>query len=683
MEKEEIRDQNKQLISAEGFTNPANEYRGLQIVHEFLSLNGNTYDKKAETVKNAGWGGVVTNESWDSKYLIDDKKLARLNEFVQAVDKAGLRVWLYDEKGYPSGSGGDLVVKDNPEYEAIVLLQLTVTGNGAKTVTVDAPEAFRKIQCTSILSDSEYSVGNATYENGKISVKGVDGVWVAYVYCVVASNCKNDYNQTYPNLLNKDAVKKFLDVTYETYYRSIDNFEEIVEAWFDDEVGLTATRNLFTYDLTNPVIPYNHDIFTTFKEKYGYDLEPLLPLLYNSQNATAKRARANFYSHVGDILSETFFAQIQEWCVAHNCELSGHLLLEEEMKHHIPIYGDYVQASKEMGYPGFDILNVRPQAYIGGISTGGKYASSAAWLTGAERVMVEICPVHEPEEFATNHLDYALGTMTFAYFDGGNQITSYYGQANRDPATGNPFNEYIGRLGSMLVGAQNLNQVAIFYALDSVGASYMPPVSQSVYRPVEQAKVNDALVAKLAAGIRKAGLDYVFLDEQSIKDGKVTSNSLEVGEFDFTTIIVPRASVIDVETMKTFDALIKKGVNVIYVGSMPELSFYEKDQAELEALSKAHQTNFVQNAEQAVKAITTKVALTVDSNQTVYVSPYDKDGVYFFYLANASDYDTNATFNYEGATGYRIYDALTGEITEVESSYEIKSYRGIFVQPII
>lgn len=298
--------------------------------------------------------------------------------------------------------------------------------------------------------------------------------------------------------------------------------------------------------------------------------------------------------------------------------------------------------------------------------------------------MIEICPVDNPDEFATNHLDYALGCMTFAYFDGGNQITSYYSQANNDPATGQAFNAYVGRLGSMTVGAQNLSQVAIFYSIDAAASSYKPPITQNLYDASSAARQNDKLVDQIAQGVREQGLDYVFLDDASLQGGQVSAHGLQVGNFTFTTIIVPAATVIDIESMRVLDALIKKGVNVIFIGSMPAVSLMEANQAELESLVGKHEELFYKTYADAADAVTTTSALGIKTaGEHIYASPYQKDGVRFFFLANASAEDAEITLSFEGAVGYRIYDPVSGEIFEVENTATIKSYRALFVQPLL
>ena len=103
----------------------------------------------------------------------------------------------------------------------------------------------------------------------------------------------------------------------------------------------------------------------------------------------------------------------------------------------------------------------------------------------------------------------------------------------------NAFNTYVGRLGSMTVGAQNLTQVAIYYGIDTVGGEYRAPDSQNLYDSVSAARKNDALVGNVATKLRENGLDYVFLDDRSMQGGSVKDGAMCVGNFAFTTVIVP------------------------------------------------------------------------------------------------------------------------------------------------
>ncbi len=675
--------QNQPLITEQAFADPAREYRALKIEHYFANLPGATWEEKAASLIEYGFGGAACNMRWDANYLQPGQSLDDFAAFVNAAHKQDVRIWLYDEYGYPSGSAGNLTVQGHPEYAAVRLVQYTMSGGDSDPRSMSLPDGFIKIDCAYLLSEGNTLPLEVTVQDGKMSFTGVDAQWTAYIYCV-ANYCYGfEWNSSYPNILNRDAVARFIEVTFDTYEGAIADFGNAVEAIFDDEAQLLAAHHLMPEGLRNPVLPYDYDIFDTFQAKYGYDLRPLLHLVYSGEGEQAQRVRAQFYAHVGDLVAENFFGQIQAWAEAHGTQLSGHLLLEEQMQYHVPVYGDYIRSSKNMGYAGFDVLNVRPGPYIDQMSTGGKYASSAAWLTGQERVMIEIAPAANPDEFATNHLDYALGAMTFAYFDGGNQVTSYYSQANGDKETGKAFNEYVGRMGAMTVGAQNLSQIAIYYSIDAMAAAYEAPKTQQLYDAPEAARDLDTMVTRLTANIRKKGLDYVFIDDASLQGGTVSAKGLTVGNFTFTTILVPAATVMDIESMRVLDALIEAGVQVLFIEQMPTLSFLEKDQQELETLSAKHQGLLCEKFNDAISAIELKSALGVKTGRKyVYISPYEKDGVKFFFLALDSQKNAEITLSYEGACGFRIYDPLTGSITEVESTITLNSYRALFVQPL-
>ena len=671
------------IVERKDFEDPANEYRGLRLAHDLSYLPGRGYPERATLLREYGFGGAVINDTFSDQYLQSSLQLSYLNAFLQAMDQQDMRVWLYDEKGYPSGSAGDLTCEGHPEYEAVRLLQLTMQGTGSGQKTMDLPDDFVKVEYAYMLVDGNVVPIDVTVKDGKLCFSGVVNRWTAYVYCVAKYNYVFESNSSYPNILNRDAVARFIEVTYDTYADSITNFGDIVEAMFTDEPQLLAVHHVMPDGLTIPVIPYDYDIFDTFQAKYGYDLRPMLHLVYSGDSAQAQRVRAHFYAHVGDLVAENFFGQIQEWCEAHGTLLSGHQLLEENMYWHVPIIGNYFQCSYNMGYPGFDVLNVRPAGYLRDTSVGAKYASSAAWLSGKERVMIEICPVNDEQEFNTNHLDYALGAMTFAYFDGGNQVTSYYVQANTEAVTGAVFNTYIGRMGSLTVGAQNLSQIAIYYSIDAVAAAYESPTSQHAYQPVGAATTNDSLVNSLSQSIRQMGLDYVFVDDVALQGGTISERGLQVGNFTFTTILVPKATVMDIESMRVLDALIEAGVNVIFVKEMPTLAFLEQDQAEMNALISKHSSRLCTKFTDAINAITVRSELGVESNHNyVYVSPYEKNGIKFFFLVNNSTHNSQIKLSYEGAVGFRIYDPVTGTITEVKEIAGIQSYRALFVQPL-
>lgn len=107
-------------LLAERFANPPAESRILKIIHNWPD-DSKAQDNLISKLSDAGFGGVVCNVSFD-KYLESEKKWVAFVRAVKAANKMGMSLWLYDEKGYPSGTAGGLTMRDHPEWEARGLL---------------------------------------------------------------------------------------------------------------------------------------------------------------------------------------------------------------------------------------------------------------------------------------------------------------------------------------------------------------------------------------------------------------------------------------------------------------------------------------------------------------------------------------------------------------------------------
>ncbi len=89
-----------------------------------------------QRLQQQGFGGVVCNVSFE-QYLESDAKWQAFVRAVQQAKEAGMALWLYDERGYPSGNAGGLVLRDHPAWEAQGLLVATQeVGEGSIELSV-------------------------------------------------------------------------------------------------------------------------------------------------------------------------------------------------------------------------------------------------------------------------------------------------------------------------------------------------------------------------------------------------------------------------------------------------------------------------------------------------------------------------------------------------------------------
>jgi len=702
-----IPDPNVPLINNDAFLNPANIYRPLRIQHGSNSWPSgiNTAEKRANNLKELGFGGIVANVDWTAKYLQDDKQFKALSDSFNELKTAGYRAWIYDENGYPSGSANGLVVdKDHMQYQAVGFGVGNAKGNGTVQTSEDLPANMTTYLSATICPlkngkpdyTASTTVNDAKLDGRKLTFSGIEGEWQINMYGVypVSANglmMVNDYgtkSRYYPNLLNKDAVQRFIDVTYAAYGSKIANFSSVVEAFFMDEPVLWTSRHYASPNVTfdYPLVPYEESLQARFKEKFGYDL-PLQSLFYGDSD-TDLRARVDYYELVAQMLSESFFGQLESWCTAHGVQSSGHLLLEEGTQWHVPFYGDYMKQEQTMGYPGFDMLYCIPDEYISNhTAVGAKYASSSARWRGVSTVVAEFCPVQNPDVWAKDHLNYSLGTISLAYFNGVTQLTSYYSQANTDPKVGSVWNTYAGRLGYMLNDARMNSNIAIYYPISTSQAYYKPNATQQTSPATVQVATTDNLINNLSKALMDNKLDYNFLSNEALAAATISNGKMTINKDTYKVLIMPDCKVMDLSALKIVEQFIKAGGKVIWLNSMPTLSTIDAEQAELTQISDTHKNELIKyNAStlptiiDAVTAVAHK-PMTVSGSDSVYVTPQFKNGRQFYYIVNTVKDDATLTFSQDGITSFTVYNPIDGSVNVVENGTTITGYRGLFVEP--
>ncbi len=118
------------------FAQPPNEARILKIIHPWPDAPA-AQEQVMRQLAAQGFGGVVCNVSFDH-YLESEAKWDAFTRAVRAARQAGFTLWLYDERGYPSGNAGGLTLRGHPEWEARGLLAAIAESTGGP-VTLALP----------------------------------------------------------------------------------------------------------------------------------------------------------------------------------------------------------------------------------------------------------------------------------------------------------------------------------------------------------------------------------------------------------------------------------------------------------------------------------------------------------------------------------------------------------------
>ena len=468
----------------ERFSAPPAEARILKIVHH-LPDAPEAQDALIQSLLLQGFGGMVTNVSIED-YLMSDAKWAAFTRAVHEAKGAGMALWLYDERGYPSGLAGGVVMKGHPEWQARGLLIAETTSDGGE-VSLELPPgelvaavALPVQEWTASLEEAVDLTGHI--EKGLLSWDAPTGSWHLlaitedYLYENTHAAVSLCDKLPYIDLLSPEPTARFLEVTHDAYAERLgSDLGQWFTATFTDEPSLMG---VFMRPQPYSVLPWASCLPVEFKRRRGYDIAPVLPALIVDGIPGAKSVRYDFWLTVGELVSESYFGQIQDWCGRHNVRSGGHLLCEESLLSHVPFYGDFFRCARRLDAPSIDCLTSIPEEVPWYIA---RLISSVAELEGRPVTMCETSDHAQryrgegdgrPVRVVTE--DEIRGTCNRLIANGITTITSYYSFADLSTEQVVRLNEWIGRCSTMLAGGHQVADVAVVYPIESTWIRFTP-----------------------------------------------------------------------------------------------------------------------------------------------------------------------------------------------------------------
>lgn len=304
--------------------------------------------------------GLPRDTGWMS-----DKLLGFVQFAVEEAARRDMRVVLYDEGMYPSGSSSGQVVAENPAFACRCLAYQEIEPGSE-------PELFT----------GQNLVSRHTLSDGREIVvvdQPMDSVirGLHYTDEDESVECCEPGEDEPPasDLLNPAAMQCFVRLVYDGFFARLGQwFGNTIIGMFTDEPALLgrprAEHNFF---------PGTTGIVEHVSRLLGYDFAPHLPALWFDDEPDAARYRADYLRAVNLRLDETYYAQLSAWCKAHGVALMGHPAEPEEMA-----------AEAWFDVPGQDVVwrdiePDKPSALQGPQSTQAKCSSSAMLHQGKRR----------------------------------------------------------------------------------------------------------------------------------------------------------------------------------------------------------------------------------------------------------------------------------------------------------
>ena len=519
----------------DAWNDPPVELRPLQIVHGLSPENATV--EALRKWRELGLGGLVCNVDF-KEYMRSEEKWKTLEDVVARAAEVGLVVWLYDEDGYPSGSAGGLVLEQDPSHEALSLVY---------DPDHDPPIYTRP-----------------AYEHTHAS----NNYYVA---------------RRFPNLIDRDAVASFIDITHNQYHKRVgDHFGQAVVAFFTDEPSLMsvnigqipehARKNVpVVHEPSDdvkalPSVPWVDDLPEAYQEKYGESIIESRASLFDGDSENDRRIRRQYWSLIGDLMAERYFGRLQEWCHQHKLRSSGHLLREEHIVNHPPLYGNALQCYQRFDVPGLDMLSSEPSSvfdkrgWLAGVGP-----MSAAVLNGTRQVMTEVSDFSERmggKPPAT--VDMMCATAAWHAVFGVTEFTLYYRAQDRQPGDYNKYNDFIGRMNAVLRDASIEPEAILYYPIYDLWTEFKPQAEGlMIDSQSPRAQRAEKAYMQLGESLTRARVPFIVADHSHLAEAKVNGDRLVIAGKNFSALVLPESCELPPNTAKTVNRFAASGGRVI------------------------------------------------------------------------------------------------------------------------
>ncbi len=577
------------------FANPPAESRIIKIIHGWPD-KPEAQDALIERLQKQGFGGVVCNISFD-QYLESPQKWEAFTRAIHAAKKAGMALWLYDERGYPSGNAGGLVLRDHPEWEARGWL-VADAERDAGPVELALPPGKLFLAAAYPIHDGQLDLAAKVnladkIRDGKLTWIAPEGRWhvMAITEDRLYDGTHADGNlfekMPYVNLLMPEPTQRFVSVTHQRYAEHLGtNLAENFIATFTDEPSLMSC---FLKPMPWRPLPWAPNLPVEFKRRRGYALdETVVPALIGNAGSRGSRIRYDFWLTVGELVSENFFGHIQERCRTWNIPSGGHLLMEEGMVAHVPLYGNFFQCARRLDAPSIDCLTSVPAEVPWFIA---RLLASVAELDARRVVMCETSDHGQvwrgpgdkrPKRIVTE--PEIRGTCNRLMVSGINAITSYYSFTDLNDEALQRLNEWVGRCCASLIGGHQVADIALLYPVESIWPKFRPARHWANDSPAASAVENTWRAA--AESLFTSQRDFTIVDSRTLAEAKIDAGALVHGQLRWRVLVLPATDTLPLAAWENVARFVQNGGIVISLGSTPLNSDSEFPSTRVQALGK-------------------------------------------------------------------------------------------------
>lgn len=589
-------------------------------------LSSGEIKRQISEMHDFGLGGFIfhARAGLETPYL-SDEWFEMAGVALEKAKELGMKVWLYDEYGWPSGFVGGKLLKDEKNRAGFLRYEVKTTFDGsAFAVFVKRGDNFERIEAP-VSGEKEYHTINRLLSDA---------------YC---------------DILNPRVTDLFIKETHEKYFERFKNsFGKELAGFFTDE------PQYYRYET-----PISAVCEEEFYRAYGENLKDGLIWLF-VQDEKGYPFRVKYYNLLNKLYCENYYKRLYDWCDSHGILLTGHSV--EETFFFTQMWGGADCATSYLyeHIPAIDNLARDGTAEISAKSIG-----SVAAQTGKKLVLTETfgCSGYgvTPRELrliADKQYVYGVDLMCQHLY---NYTFSKLGKIDCPPSFGRimpwksfykSFNDYFSKLGYMIANSEEKTEVAVVTPMESIYLDYLRLNEDKSRMEV------DVPFIGLLSELKKRGVSYHFINEKiAEKLGRVENGKLIIGEKIYSQVVLNPAKEMKSSTLKLLKEFSAEG-GEIFGKTLPE--FIDGKRAEVsfplvsdfDKLKKPTEISFDGEPAYSYRTIAGHDFIFVvnESEKPVTMTTKEKFSAYDLTIGEAGEYRGGKTQNVIPARSSMIFE---------------------------
>lgn len=595
--------------------------------------------------------------------------------------KLGMKIWIYDELNWPSGTAGGYLLKEHPEYRSWHITLKKVKVNKNAFYHVDFPQEIIQAEFRAqdekritVNLKQKKSWRNRTSSERELWIYTKEPIENLFLNCQGTLSSWQQHG--YGDMLSKEAVRCWTSYIHEEYRRRFkDYFVSTLVGFFFDEPSVNIKAD--------STLPWTRGLFTVFKKRYGYDLRERLYQLYLDQG-NYQVVRVHFWSLIAEFLGKNFSKQVSDWCRRYHLLSTGHCIYEEDIIKQTATNGDIHEVLKWIQVPGMDMLKGwfgKGDNNLRNLILTAKRVSSTARYSRAERTMCEAFGVRDwnctlADQKVDNDWLAAMGINlindnSLIYTISGFRKRAISGKHFTQPwwKYYQTFSDYCRRACLFASSGQTDTEIAVLYSKTSAWST-VEVGSEDAQSDSEQ--MLEILRVTLET-LTKNHLDFELLFEDILQEAEVKQGTLRCPNADFRVVIIPAAYGLESRCAKILQEFADSGGTIIFAGFKPKWIVsksrnlqkqpYRFKNASVIAYSKQKEKLFSSKLiKEILNQVTLKWGLKGRKHQEIVSAARECPNRYLIFLANQTQGIKGIRLSHRLSGVNEIFDLDTGKI---------------------